>query len=366
MKLKNKTYICLLLATICIAFTTGITINITQHIHYEKSVEYSDFPKEYSIYNNATKNSNFYKYFQELDYIFYSTRIDNFDINITDGIKIEIIGCQDNFLEYPLPSMKSNCLTTTELISGASFDKKDMVLRNAFFIMYQSHLEAIKFMQNDYIEMNGVRFYLKGVLKDTNEVLRNRDKSKIQIFVPYTTMKNIFTDTTQHAIIKTCKYNFENLFEDSNFNSYYKVQKNALQSVENDLINNVVYISGIFLVACICIIILQIITIKSRYYEIGIRRAIGASRGAIVKQFTLQAYLYVLLGLILGVILAYYTFSLYALYKSILYHTNLFIYEIRTTLIMISTYSLISFISIVVPAWIGSKMNISTILIEER
>lgn len=364
--IKNKLNIFLFIAAICISFITAFTLNITQYIQFEKRIDTSQFPKEYSIYRNATHQSSFYENFADFDYVFYSSRTDHLEINISNITKIEVIGCQENFLNYPVPAMSVNSLNWTSLKKGKTFTEEDIILKSATFMMYESHLAALNFNSSQSIEIKGVTFKLKGILKDTNEVIRNRNLSAIQIFVPHTTLENLFMDLSKNAIIHTKQYTFTDLYDDSNFLSFYKLQDEMLKITQDAMISNSAYIIGIFLLASIFIIILQVVTMKSRYYEIGIRRAVGASQGAIVKQFSLQAYLHILLGLLLGSLFAFFVFGLYTLYKSILYHENMFIFETRYTLILLSLYSLVSLISIVVPAYFGSRINISTILVEER
>jgi ABC-type antimicrobial peptide transport system permease subunit len=91
---------------------------------------------------------------------------------------------------------------------------------------------------------------------------------------------------------------------------------------------------------------------SQRTHEIGIRMALGANRSDILKLFLRQGFVLVLIGIALGIAVA---FSLTRFMKSMLY-------QIRATdpgtfMLVILALIVVFFLAILIPAWRAAKLE---------
>jgi ABC-type antimicrobial peptide transport system permease subunit len=362
----------LLVLSFVITLFASLALNSSALSSLLSNLDYADYPQEYSVYNLLYKD-NFEKFmdenFEGFDYeTFYcDSNTSSLTTNIVSkNISIQIVGCRQNFERFPIPSAYSNSITSTSLIEGRSFSDIDLIQENNAMVMYCSHLEKINYKIGDTIVINGQPFVLKGVLDDSPDIKRNREKNVIQIFIPYTTFMNYFSFPVVKSVIYTKNYNFPLFSNDENFVSYYKIVDQVNASAELNDQTSFVSIIGLFAISSIATIILQILLIRGRYNEIGIRRAIGASRDSIAYFFTKESLLVLFLGVSLGLTVFLIIYSSICLILSSVFYTCLIVFNISATLIAATSYLLISFISVLIPSIIGTNINISTILVEEK
>lgn len=370
--MKNKNNIFLFILSFIIVLFTSLSINNSMLQARISNLDYLDYPQKYSAYNLLHEDDyeSFMKeYFTDLKYKEYYCNANTSLIStniVSDNLEIEIMGCVANFETFPIPSAYSNTIVATSLMEGDSFSEIDLIKNNNTIIMYYSHLKKINYKQGDLININGKNFILKGVLQDNSDVKRNYNKDVIQIFIPYTTFLNIFKFPIIKTVVKTDNYTFPSLMKDNNFISYEKVESIINNNYNYNKQASLITIVSTFAISFIATIIVQYLLIRGRYNEIGIRRAVGASRDSIVFMFTTNSLKVLSVGILLGLIIFFISYSTICLVLSNIYYSSMFILNISKTIGSVLLYLSICFISILIPSVIGSNINISNILVEEK
>lgn len=369
---KKKGYAFLLFLSFIITFFLSVSFNSARIESIVHNIDYANYPIGYSAYRGM--DSKEYKSvmnnkFTNLDYHFFYYGAKNPDTNIMyENLNVKVIGCQKNFETFPLPSAYSSTIVSSKLLEGESFDDLDIISQSNAMVMYSSQLKKIGYKPNDKIRMMGHDFVLKGVLEDNSDIKRNINEDIIQIFIPYTTYLSLFDSPYPNVetVIYTSNYTFDELDDNQNFISYYKVQ-DILQHTEDYIIqSSYITIGTTFVISCICTAIVQIILIKGRYNEIGIRRAIGASRDSIVFLFTKKSLYTILIGALMGFLTFLVVLFNVELILSHIYFTNFIMFNSNTTFLVLIIYIFLSYLSVLLPSILGTRINISTILVEER
>lgn len=367
---KNKKHFFIIILSFIITFFSSIALNITDIQSKFNNIDYANYPSNYSVYNllNIDNYEEFMEHnFFDFEYKKYYKSSDKVTTNIIfDNLKIEVLGCESDFEKYPLPSCYSDSINFSKLKSGSSFSDFDIINNSNAIIMYETHLKKIGFNNGDYILINGIRFYVKGILEDNADVVRNKSQNIVQIFIPYTTFASVFKNINVKTVIQTNEYNFEYLNNDINFLSMYKVNQKINTNKEYLISTSLPLLLVLFIISFISIIIVQIILIKEKYNEIGIRRAVGASREEIIYSFTKDTLLSTIFGMIIGIIMYFIVFTFFQLFLTLLYKANFFVYNLNIIFIFLFIYAFISFFSILIPTFIGTNINISSILVEEK
>ena len=172
------------------------------------------------------------------------------------------------------------------------------------------------------IRLNGQRFRVVGVLKDDDNSLTSvfRRGSNVA-YIPYSTLIRISSsatpeitsfyvsagatstvDGTKEQLTAKMKERFDQ-DEDAFSVSSQNALENAMSSVTSIL---AVLLGGIaaisLIVGGIGIMNIMLVTVTERTREIGIRKAIGASRGMILTQFLVEAVVICMLGCALGIL----------------------------------------------------------------
>ncbi len=367
---KNKKHLFIIVLSFIITFFSSIALNITDIQSKLNNIDYANYPSNYSVYNllNIDNYEEFMKQnFLDFEYKKYYKSSDKITTNIlSENLKTEVLGCESNFEKYPLPSCYSDSINFSKLKLGNSFNDLDILNNSNAIIMYEAHLKKIGFDSGDYILINGIRFYIKGILEDNADVIRNQSQNIIQVFIPYTTFKSIFKNINVKTVIQTNDYNFEYLNDDVNFISRYKVNQIISTNKEYLMSTSLPLLVVLFIISFVSTIIVQIIIIKDRYNEIGIRRAVGASREEIIYSFTKDTFLSTIFGMIIGIIMYFIVLTFFQLVLTMLYKSSFFIYNLNMVFIFVFTYAFISFFSILIPTFMGTNINISSILVEEK
>ncbi len=175
------------------------------------------------------------------------------------------------------------------------------------------------------ISLNGTKYTVVGVLEDNDDSLTGMFGSgNLVAYIPYTSLMRLATsvssdissfyvssETTMEeaevSITSLLKERFsddEDAFEVSNTS----VMEDAMSSVTSILTILLGGIAAISLVVGgIGIMNIMLVTVTERTREIGIRKAIGATRGEILRQFLIEAIVLCMMGCAIGIFLSWAT-----------------------------------------------------------
>lgn len=175
------------------------------------------------------------------------------------------------------------------------------------------------------ISIDGMKFTIVGVLEDDDDSLTSVFSSGSMIaYIPYTTLlrlsSTVSSDVTEFymsagedytvsdaetAITEILYERFEE-DEDAYTISSTDVLEDTISSITSILSVLLGGIAGIsLLVGGIGIMNIMLVTVTERTREIGIRKAIGASRGVILRQFLIEAVVICMIGCAIGIILSW-------------------------------------------------------------
>lgn len=171
--------------------------------------------------------------------------------------------------------------------------------------------------------VGGREFLIIGVLEETDGMMAQFSAMMggSSIYIPYTTASRVAMNTDisvfyaasadtedQSAAEETLGKLLKNRFEDTD--AYTIVNQSSIMDVMDTVTGTMTLllggIAGIsLLVGGIGIMNIMLVSVSERTREIGIRKAIGASRGAILTQFLIEALVVSVLGGIIGVLLSW-------------------------------------------------------------
>ncbi len=172
------------------------------------------------------------------------------------------------------------------------------------------------------IRLNGHRFRVVGVLKDDDNSLTSAFRSgSLVAYVPYSAMIRISASVTgkissfyvsagEGSTVEGAKERLTEILTerfDQDEDAFSVSSQNALESAMSSITSILaVLLGGIaaisLIVGGIGIMNIMLVTVTERTREIGIRKAIGASRGMILTQFLVEAVVICMLGCALGIL----------------------------------------------------------------
>ena len=175
------------------------------------------------------------------------------------------------------------------------------------------------------ISLNGVEYTIVGVLSDNEDSLTSMMTSgSLAVYLPYTSLLRLsdsltsevtsfYVSAPENGTMETVEAAMTNIlmerFEDDD--EAFTVSS---QSVLEDTMSSITSILTILLggIAAISLVVggigimnIMLVTVTERTREIGIRKAIGASRGTILSQFLMEAVVLCMLGCGLGIFLSW-------------------------------------------------------------
>ncbi len=175
------------------------------------------------------------------------------------------------------------------------------------------------------ISLNGVEYTIVGVLSDNEDSLTSMMSSgSLAVYLPYTSLLRLsdsltsevtsfYVSAPENGTMETVEAAMTNLlmerFEDDD-----EAFSLSSQSVLEDTMSSITSILTILLggIAAISLVVggigimnIMLVTVTERTREIGIRKAIGASRGTILSQFLMEAVVLCMLGCALGIFLSW-------------------------------------------------------------
>ena len=174
------------------------------------------------------------------------------------------------------------------------------------------------------ISLNNVKYTIVGVLSDDSNSLTNAMSGSMVAYIPYTSLirlsdeltsdvtsfyvsapENVMMDTVENKMTSLLMARFED-DEDAFELSSQNVLEDTMSSITSIL---TILLGGIaaisLIVGGIGIMNIMLVTVTERTREIGIRKAIGASRGTILSQFLMEAVVLCMLGCGLGIFLSW-------------------------------------------------------------
>lgn len=174
------------------------------------------------------------------------------------------------------------------------------------------------------ISFDGMKFRIAGVLDEDESLMSMINSSKLIAYVPYTSLMRISASVTasvtsfvmnapeggsvaaaEEAMTAILLERFDD-DEDAFEISSMDVMEEAMSSITSVLSVMLGGIAGIsLLVGGIGIMNIMLVTVTERTREIGIRKAIGATRGTILRQFLLEAVVLCMLGCAIGIFLSW-------------------------------------------------------------
>ena len=175
------------------------------------------------------------------------------------------------------------------------------------------------------ISLNGVEYTIVGVLSDDEDTLTGMMSSgSLTVYLPYTSLLRLsdsltsdvtgfYVSAPEDGTMETVEAAMTDLlmerFEDDD--EAFTVSS---QSVLEDTMNDITSVLTILLggIAAISLVVggigimnIMLVTVTERTREIGIRKAIGASRGTILSQFLMEAVVLCMMGCGLGIFLSW-------------------------------------------------------------
>ena len=175
------------------------------------------------------------------------------------------------------------------------------------------------------ISLDGVEYTIVGVLSDNENSLTSLLSSgTLAVYLPYTSLlrlsdsltsdvTNFYVSAPENGTMETAEAAMTSLlmerFEDDDeafsisSQSVLEETMSSITSVLTILLGGIAAIS--LVVGGIGIMNIMLVTVTERTREIGIRKAIGASRGTILSQFLMEAVVLCMLGCGLGIFLSW-------------------------------------------------------------
>lgn len=226
---------------------------------------------------------------------------------------IRIVGSNENYLEN----------NAFEIEEGRNFSAEDIQYRRSFAILgkdIQTELFANEDPLQKVIRIDGKPYTVIGVLKSKGQIFGNSFDEFVMI--PYTTAINVYGGNRSIGVqVRAPEISMIQETMDE-ISGIMRVIRDVLPGEDNDfeLVTNdsltstfavfttALYFGGAFigfitlLGAGIGVMNIMLVSVTERTKEIGIRKAVGATRKAIVGQFLVEAILICQVGGLIGMI----------------------------------------------------------------
>ena len=174
------------------------------------------------------------------------------------------------------------------------------------------------------ISLEGMKYTVVGVLSEDENLTTSMRGNSYVAYIPYTSLLRLSTTVTEDvtgfvlspgegAAVEEAEKTISDILyerfqedEDAYSVSSMSVMEDAMSSITSVLSILLGGIAGISLVVGgIGIMNIMLVTVTERTREIGIRKAIGASRGTILRQFLMEAVVLCMLGCAIGIFLSW-------------------------------------------------------------
>ncbi len=213
-------------------------------------------------------------------------------------------------------------LTMGRFLNSADVDSHTRVC----ILSYTAATELIGYTDciGEQISFNGTKFTVAGVLSDSESITNSMRSSGLTAYVPYSSLMRLSDTVTEavtsfvlsapeggsiddtEAVITQILLERFSEDEDAYTVSSMNIMEDAMNSITSVLSILLGGIAGISLVVGgIGIMNIMLVTVTERTREIGIRKAIGATRGTILRQFLTEAVVLCMLGCAIGIFLSW-------------------------------------------------------------
>ena len=174
------------------------------------------------------------------------------------------------------------------------------------------------------LSLNGMKYTVIGVLSENENLTTSMRGNSYVAYIPYTSLMRLST-TVSDAVtsfevspaagstVELAEETLDGILyerfqedEDAYSISSMNVMEDAMSSITSILSILLGGIAGISLVVGgIGIMNIMLVTVTERTREIGIRKAIGANRGTILRQFLMEAVVLCMMGCAIGIFLSW-------------------------------------------------------------
>ena len=175
------------------------------------------------------------------------------------------------------------------------------------------------------ISLDGMKFTVVGVLEDDDTSLTSVfGSSSLVAYIPYTTLLRLSTDVSSDVTTFYVSAEEEGTMDEADEaitallmdrfeqddDAFEVTSQDALEETTSSITSVLELllggIAGISLiVGGIGIMNIMLVTVTERTKEIGIRKAVGAGRGVILRQFLVEAIVICMLGCLMGIALSW-------------------------------------------------------------
>ena len=175
------------------------------------------------------------------------------------------------------------------------------------------------------ISLNGVKYTIVGVLAaDDDSLMASLTAGSLYAYIPYTSLVRLSDsatlDITTFYLGASDGYTVEDVENVMTMELFERFEEDedaysvSSQNIIEDAMSSITSVLTILLggIAAISLIVggigimnIMLVTVTERTREIGIRKAIGATRGTILRQFLTEAVVLCMLGCALGIFLSW-------------------------------------------------------------
>ena len=375
---EPKAIIFLYFTVFLVSFFSLLSANMANIDVRREFLDYDEFPEGYSLFSSG--NEKTYETFVDTNFapfphyeIEYGT-LSSEETNVeSPECLVKVYGLKESEIPPYVPSpYRDDSLIPFTLKAGNLLSHGDFVLGLGDFLTMDSSFAVSLAETGGSLKIKGSTFALKGVMDQCHAAKRSQ-KPIVPIWVSKATFETFFPPSLSSSdlsyslecVAKTDSYDFESQSA-APLQSYRLIKREEEQKLKTSADERFSLTIGLMAISSIAIVIIQTLYVKGRDEEIGIRRAIGASRFDIVADFGGKSLAYGLFGLSSAIFLSALGSLLYGVYCSVECYAPLLFFDWSASLTIIGLYGLVFVMASLIPLILAAHINISEVLVEER